>query len=149
MKGVNSVHILGNLGNKPELTELGNGKKVVRFSLATTEVWTDPSGQKREQTEWHRVVAWNKLADICSKYLDKGMSCFIRGKLKTRSWDDKDTGVKKYSTEILAEDIQFWRMEKRGTSQPSRSNESSKEPDFNYNEDPEVYPSDPSDEIPF
>ena len=103
---VNKVILLGRLGQDPELKYTPGGSPVCNFSLATTESWTDKSGQKQEKTEWHRVVVWGKLAELCNQYLAKGLQAFLEGRLQTRSWDDKD-GNKRYTTEILASTVQF------------------------------------------
>jgi len=103
---VNKVIILGRLGQDPELKYTPGGAPVCNFSLATTEAWTDKSGQKQEKTEWHRVVVWGKLAELCNQYLAKGRQAFVEGRLQTRSWDDKD-GNKRYTTEINASTVQF------------------------------------------
>jgi single-strand DNA-binding protein len=103
---VNKVIILGRLGQDPELKYTPSGTSVCNFSLATSESWTDKSGQKQEKTEWHRIVVWGKLAELCNQYLTKGRQAFVEGKLQTRSWEDKD-GSKRYATEILASTVQF------------------------------------------
>jgi single-strand DNA-binding protein len=103
---VNKVILLGRLGQDPELKYTPGGSPVCNFSLATTESWTDKSGQKQEKTEWHRIVVWGKLAELCNQYLAKGRQAFLEGRLQTRSWDDKD-GNKRYTTEILASTVQF------------------------------------------
>lgn len=103
---VNKVILLGRLGQDPELKYTPGGSAVCNFSLATTEAWTDKQGQKQEKTEWHRVVVWGKLAELCNQYLAKGRQAFLEGRLQTRSWDDKE-GNKKYTTEILASTVQF------------------------------------------
>ena len=103
---VNKVIILGRLGQDPELKYTPSGTSVCNFSLATTENWTDKSGQKQERTEWHRIVVWGKLAELCNQYLSKGRQVFLEGKLQTRSWDDQE-GKKRYTTEILANSVQF------------------------------------------
>lgn len=103
---VNKVILLGRLGQDPELKYTPGGSPVCNFSLATTKSWTDKSGQKQEKTEWHRIVVWGKLAELCNQYLAKGRQAFLEGRLQTRSWDDKD-GNKRYTTEILASTVQF------------------------------------------
>lgn len=103
---VNKVILLGRLGQDPELKYTPTGSAVCNFSMATTEGWTDKSGQKQEKTEWHRIVVWGKLAELCHQYLAKGRQAFVEGRLQTRSWDDKE-GHKKYTTEILANTVQF------------------------------------------
>lgn len=101
---VNKVILLGNLGKDPEVRNLEGGAKVVKFPLATSESYKDKSGNKIEQTEWHNIVVWRGLADIAEKYLRKGSSVFIEGKIRSRSWDDKD-GNKRYITEIVADNL--------------------------------------------
>ncbi len=103
---VNKVIILGRLGQDPELKYTPGGAAVCNFSLATSENWTDKSGQKQERTEWHRIVVWGKLAELCNQYLSKGRQAYLEGRLQTRSWDDKD-GNKRYTTEINAASVQF------------------------------------------
>ena len=103
---VNKVIILGRLGQDPEIRYTPSGAAVCNFSLATSESWTDKSGQKQEKTEWHRIVVWGKLAELCNQYLSKGRQAFVEGKLQTRSWDDQN-GQKKYTTEINATTVQF------------------------------------------
>jgi single-strand DNA-binding protein len=103
-----------------------SGVGVARFSMATSERWKDDSGNFQEKTEWHNIVAWRKLGEICSQYLKKGSKVYIEGKLQTRSWDDKNTGVKRYTTEIVADDLIM--LDSRGTggtgTEPERPQES-------------------------
>jgi single-strand DNA-binding protein len=107
MAGINKVIIVGNLGKDPEVSYVPSGAAVAKFSVATSETWKDKtSGEKKERTEWHRIVAWDKLGEICGKYLSKGRQVYVEGKLQSRSYDDKD-GVKRYVTEIIAQDVQF------------------------------------------
>lgn len=106
MAGVNKVILIGNLGKDPELRYTPGGQPTASFSLATTEKWTDKSGQKQERTEWHNIVAWGKLAELVNQYLKKGRAAYVEGRINTRSWDDRD-GNKKYRTEITASQIQF------------------------------------------
>jgi single-strand DNA-binding protein len=103
---VNKVILLGRLGQDPELKYTPGGAPVCNFSMATTESWTDKQGQKQEKTEWHRIVVWGKLAELCNQYLSKGRQAFVEGRLQTRSWDDKE-GQKRYTTEIMANTVQF------------------------------------------
>lgn len=103
---VNKVILVGRLGQNPEVRYTPSGSAVANFSVATNEAWTDKSGQKQERTEWHRVVVWGKLAELCNQYLQKGRQCYVEGRLQTRSWQDKD-GQTKYSTEVQAQTIQF------------------------------------------
>jgi single-strand DNA-binding protein len=103
-RGVNKVTLIGNLGKDPETRYTQDGNAICNFSIATSEEWRDKStGEKREKTEWHRVVAFRKLAEICSEYLTKGQQVYIQGKLQTRSWEQE--GVTKYTTEIVADEM--------------------------------------------
>lgn len=106
MQGVNKVILIGRLGQDPEVRMTPNGQAVCSLRLATSESWTK-DGNKEERTEWHRVVVWGRQAELAGKYLKKGRACFIEGKLQTRSWDDQQSGQKRYSTEIVASNIQF------------------------------------------
>src|ERR1051326_8193501 len=103
---VNKVILVGRLGQNPEVRYTPSGAAVANFSVATNESWTDKSGQKQERTEWHRVVVWGKLAELCGKYLSKGRQCYIEGRLQTRQWEDQQ-GQKRYTTEIVANTVQF------------------------------------------
>lgn len=104
MAGINKVILIGNLGKDPEVRHLEGGTAVASFSLATSETYKDKNGQRIEQTEWHNVVVWRALAEIAEKYLKKGMTIYVEGKLRTRAWEDKDK-VKRYSTEIIGDTI--------------------------------------------
>ncbi len=106
MRGVNKATIIGNLGSDPEMKFTASGQAVANFSVATNESWTGKDGQKNERTEWHRIVAWGKLAEICGQYLSKGSPVYIEGSIRTRSWEDKE-GNTKYTTEIHAREIEF------------------------------------------
>lgn len=106
-KGINKVILIGNVGKDPETRYLPNGDAVVNFSLATSEEWKDKNtGEKKEATEWHKIVAFRKLAEIISKYVTKGSRLYIEGSLKTRKWTDNG-GTDHYSTEIVAKDMQM------------------------------------------
>jgi single-strand DNA-binding protein len=109
---VNKVILVGRLGKDPEIRSIPSGTSVAKFSLATDERFTDKSGEKQERTEWHNIVAWGKLAEICGQYLRKGKLVYIEGSIRTDSWDDKETGVKKYRTEIIANTMQM--LDKKG-----------------------------------
>ena len=109
---VNRVILIGRLGKDPEIRSIPSGTSVAKFSIATDERFTDRSGEKQERTEWHNIVAWGKLAEICGQYLRKGKLVYIEGSIRTDSWDDKETGQKKYRTEIIAKDMQM--LDKRG-----------------------------------
>ena len=105
-RGVNKVILIGNLGSDPELRTTPSGTSVATFTLATNRSWTDRDGAKREETEWHRIVAWAKLAEICGQYLSKGRQVYIEGRLQTRSWKDKND-IERKTTEIVAEQMQM------------------------------------------
>jgi single-strand DNA-binding protein len=103
---INIVILEGRLGQDPELKYIPNGTAVCNFSIATSESWKDKSGNKQEKTEWHRIVVWGKLAELCNQYLCKGKQAIIEGSLQTRSYEDKDK-KKCYTTEIVAKNVQF------------------------------------------
>ncbi|CUJ54486.1 single-stranded DNA-binding protein [Achromobacter sp. 2789STDY5608628] len=108
MASVNKVILVGNLGRDPEVRYSPDGAAICNMSIATTSTWKDKaSGERREETEWHRVVMYNRLAEIAGEYLKKGRSVYIEGRLKTRKWQDKDTGADRYSTEIVADQMQM------------------------------------------
>jgi single-strand DNA-binding protein len=119
MYGLNRVQLIGHLGQDPELKYTGSGAAVVNFSLATNENYKDANGQLVERTEWHRLVAYRKLAELFAEYLKKGSKVFMEGKLQTRSWDDKD-GNKRYTTEIIVEDFIFLDSKGSGGGQGQR-----------------------------
>lgn len=112
--------LLGRLGADPEHKTLPGGKSAARLSLATSENWTDKEGQKQERTEWHRCVVYGKLADVCSKHLQKGSQVYLEGKIQTRSWDGKD-GEKKYTTEIIVSNVVFLGGKEKGDKADSPS----------------------------
>lgn len=132
MSGVNKVILIGRLGADPETRDTSGGKTVCQLSVATSDNWTDSEGQKQERTEWHRVIAWGKLAEVCGKHLEKGRQIYLEGKIQTRSWETDD-GQKKYTTEIIANTVQFL-----GSKGANASSGQAPEPAF-----------DSSEEIPF
>jgi len=103
---VNKVILVGNLGANPEMRFTQGGQAVANLRMATTERWTDKSGAKQETTEWHRVVCFGKLAEICGQYLTKGRQIYIEGRIQTRQWQDQQ-GQKRYTTEIVAQNMQM------------------------------------------
>lgn len=107
MASVNKVILVGRLGKDPEIRSTPNGSTVAKFSIATDDRYTDRNGEKQERTEWHNITAWGKLAEICGQYLRKGKLVYIEGSIRTDSWDDKETGQKKYRTEIWANQMQM------------------------------------------
>lgn len=104
MAGVNKVILIGNLGKDPDIFSFENGVKKASFPLATTESYKDKEGNRVDQTEWHNIVLWRGLAEVAEKYLNKGKQIFLEGRIRTRSWDDKD-GNKRYTTEILGDNM--------------------------------------------
>lgn len=106
-RGINKVILIGNLGQDPEVRYMPQGGAVANFTIATSESWTDKAtNEKKEQTEWHRIVIYNRLAEIAGQYLRKGSKIYIEGKLKNRKWTDKE-GIERYTTEILANELQM------------------------------------------
>ncbi len=111
--GLNKVLLIGHLGRDPEIRYTPNGLAVVNFSLATSESYTTKDGARETRTEWHRIVAFGRLAEICGEYLNKGSMVFIEGRLQTREWEDRD-GNKRWTTEIVANSMQM--LDKKGTA---------------------------------
>ena len=106
MASLNRATLIGNLGKDPEIRYTPDGAAVCNVSIATTSSWRDKaSGERREETEWHRVVFYGRLAEIAGEYLKKGRTVFVEGRLKTRKWQDKDSGTDRYSTEIIADQM--------------------------------------------
>jgi single-strand DNA-binding protein len=101
---LNKVQLIGNLTRDPEMRQIPGGQVVTSFGLATNLSWTDQSGQRQDKPEFHNIVAWRKLAEICGQYLKKGSKCYIEGRLQTRSWEAED-GSKRYKTEIVADNM--------------------------------------------
>jgi single-strand DNA-binding protein len=119
---MNKAMIIGNLGNDPELRYTQNQTPVATFSVASTERWKDFDGNKQEHTEWHRVVVWKGLAEVCNEHLSKGSKVFIEGKLRTRKWEDQDGNIR-YSTEIIARDLEMLGGRQEETApQPNEEN---------------------------
>jgi single-strand DNA-binding protein len=104
-RSLNKAMLIGNLGKDPELRYTTSGVAVATFSLATNEQWKDQDGNAQERTEWHNIVAWKKLAEICGEWLKKGKKVYVEGRIQNRSYDDKNTGTKRYISEIVAENI--------------------------------------------
>tara|TARA_B100000902_G_scaffold37838_1_gene45158 strand:- start:1479 stop:1868 length:390 start_codon:yes stop_codon:yes gene_type:complete len=120
MAGVNKVILVGNLGKDPEVRYLDSGVAVANFSLATTESYKNKEGERVNQTEWHNIVLWRGLAEIAEKYLKKGSSVYIEGKIKNRKWEDKD-GNTRYNTEILADNMTMLGSKPSSDSEQSES----------------------------
>ncbi len=104
-KSLNRVQLIGNLGKDPEVKYTPQGTPVAKLTIATNERFKDKSGEWQDRTEWHNVVLWQRLAEIAGEYLKKGGKVYIEGRLQTRSWDDKQTGQKKYMTEVVGSDL--------------------------------------------
>ena len=118
--GVNKAILIGNLGRDPEVRRTPGGQSVASFTLATTERYTDKTGQKKDRTEWHNIVAWGRLAELAGQYLKKGRTTYLEGRITNRSWDDKD-GNKRYRSEIVAMTIQFLGTPGTGGAQTRQS----------------------------
>jgi single-strand DNA-binding protein len=138
MASLNKVMLIGNLGADPELRYTPSGAAVANFRMATKDQWTNKEGERQERTEWHRIVAWRKLAETCGEYLHKGSLVYIEGSLQTRDWQDRD-GNKRYTTEIIA-----WRMQMLDRAGKSPEIEPG-EDRFPAEEPPDI----PDDDIPF
>jgi len=153
MAAINKVILIGNLGRDPEMRYFQDGKAVANFSIATTDKWKDKAtGESREKTEWHRIVAFGRLGEICGEYLSKGKQVYIEGRLRTRSWE-KD-GITKYTTEIEATQMQM--LGSRDSSSDFSGNRANEGAQGGYNKGggndfqggpPPVEP--PEDDIPF
>ena len=125
-RGVNKVILLGNLGKDPELSYLPSGQSVAKFSLATSRSYKDKNGETKEETEWHNIVAWGKLGEICAQYLSKGRQAYVEGRIQTRTWEGRD-GNKRTSVDIVASDVQMLGSRgEGGGSSPNRSSPSAR-----------------------
>ena len=111
---LNKVMLIGNLGRDPEIRHTSSGSPVANFSLATNRRWTDRDGNRQEQTEWHNIVVFGRQAEVAGQYLTRGKQIYVEGRLQTSSWDDKNTGEKKYRTEIIC--VNFQMLGQRGDS---------------------------------
>lgn len=138
---MNFVVLLGNLGNNPELKYTPSGSPVATFSIATNESYKDKEGKLVEKAEWHRIVCWNKTAEVAAKYLHKGDKVLVQGKIQTRSWDAQDG--KRYITEIVASRIEFTGSKKQDASEPAESDEPHA---FDF---PTTQPQKSNDDLPF
>ena len=111
---VNKVILVGNLGRDPEVRTTPSGQPVASFSLATNRRWRDRDGNRQEQTEWHEIVCWGRQAEVAGQYLNKGKQVYVEGRLQTRSWEDRQSGEKKYRTEVICDNFQM--LGSRGSS---------------------------------
>ena len=143
-RGVNKVVLIGNLGNDPETKQTGSGTAVCNFSVATGEAWKDQSGQLQERTEWHRICAFGKLAEICGKYLRKGSKVYIEGSLRTSTYEKN--GEKRYSTDIVANEMQMLDGKRDDGFQPATGQKPKDKPYSEYNPRPS---NDLDDDLPF
>ena len=155
-RSLNKVLLLGNIGRDPEVRYTASGKAVATFTLATSQRWRDQDGNDQERTEWHRIVAWGRLGEICGEYLSKGKQIFIEGRIQSREWEDQD-GNKRTTVEVIANDMIMLgggsyssnrdvdeTTSKPSSRQPRSQAESHKRPD-----DSRSYPPPPEDDIPF
>ena len=145
---LNKVLLIGRLGADPEIKQMVNGKNVARLSIATSQSWKDKNtGEKKEKTEWHRVVVFNEgLVNVVQQYLKKGAQVYIEGQLSTRKWKDEKTGQDKYSTEVLIQGFNSSLTMLGGGSQNQVSSQDTKE---NFNQDSQPSPNELDDDIPF
>jgi len=141
-RSLNKVMLIGNLGRDPEVRYTPSGVAVATFTIATNESWRDQEGNTQERTEWHNIVAWRKLAEICGEWLKKGKKVYIEGRLQTRSYDDKNTGTKRYTTEIVADNMIM--LDSRGAS-----GESAPQAPAQSSEEPSLPGGSKDDDLPF
>lgn len=134
---INKAILIGNLGQDPEVRYSQTGTPIASFSIATTETWKKQDGSKEEQTEWHRIVAFGRLGEICGEYLSKGSKVYIEGRIQTRKWEDKD-GNTRYTTEIVAREMKM--LSPRGASDNNNSQ---------YKEEPPFPEPVMGDDVPF
>ena len=138
---VNRAILIGRLGRDPELRHTSSGTAVANFSVATDEFWNDPQGERQRRTEWHNVVVWSRLAEICNQYLTKGKLVFIEGRIQTREWDDRD-GNKRRTTEIVASDMRMLGSREENQATGSAPAQTAKP-------EPKMDPGITDDDIPF
>ena len=136
MASLNRVMIIGNVGSEPEMRFTPNGKPVTSFRVATNRAYTTPEGDRKEETEWFTIVAWNRLAEQCNQFLNKGRLVYAEGRLRTRMWEGQD-GQKRYRTEIIAQRVSF--LDKKGATPSADGSDKPEEPEI------EIEP----DDIPF
>jgi single-strand DNA-binding protein len=139
--GLNKAILIGNLGRDPEMRYTQSGVAVANFNIATSETWTNKEGEKETRTEWHRIVAFGKLGEICGEYLAKGRQVYIEGRIQTRDWEDKE-GVKRYTTEIVANQMIMLGSRDSAVATDSFGGPPSAEPETSL-------PQTPDDDIPF
>lgn len=145
---LNKVMLIGNLGADPEVRHTPSGASVANFNVATSRSW-NKDGKKEEKTDWHRIVAWDKLAEICQQYLKKGRKVYIEGRIETRSWDDASTGQKRYMTEIIADQMIMLDSPSGGGSRRTGSPQRSSQDASGNGGEYEFPESDHDDDLPF
>ena len=146
MASINKVILIGNLGKDPETRYMPNGDAVTNITVATSETWKGKNGEKQERTEWHRVTFYRKLAEIAGKYLQKGSSVYIEGRIETKKWTDKQ-GVERYTTEINAHDMKMLGAKPASSSAPQEESPPRKTKPSGGSDNPEF--DDMEDDIPF
>jgi len=147
-RGINKVILIGNLGSDPEVRYMPSGSAVANLSVATSEAWKDKqTGEQHDRTEWHRVVLFSRLAEIAGEYLRKGSKVYIEGRLQTRKWQDKNTGQDKYTTEIIANDMQM--LDSKGGGNFNNHEESSSSHHDSRSKTAEPAAENFDDDIPF
>lgn len=127
---MNKVILIGNIGKDPEVKYTGSGKAVAKVALATNERYKDEAGEWKEKAEWHNIVAWERTAEVIKEYVKKGDKLCVDGRIQTRSWDDKQTGQKKYMTEIVADRIEL--LGSPGGTKPEKKAEAAPDNDFPF-----------------
>ena len=148
MRGVNRVTLIGNLGKDPDVQNLEGNIAVAKFPLATTETFKDRSGKLVSQTEWHTVVLWRGLADLASKYLHKGSLIYIEGRLRTRSWEDKE-GHRKFATEVVGDNLIMLDKRVDSPSGPTHLPGEEHQNEISDTSNPPSESSDPSERLPY
>ena len=144
MGKLNKAMIIGRLGKDPEVRYTQGGQAVANFSIATDERWTDKSGEKNERTEWHKIVAWGRQAELAGEYLKKGRQVYVEGRLQTREYEDKE-GIRRWSTEVVAQELQFLDSRGAGAQQDVASASAVAQPAS----EPASEPAPAEDDIPF
>mgnify|MGYP001456294444 CR=1 FL=1 len=146
---INRVILVGRLGRDPEMRQTGTGTPVVNFSVATDRVWKNKNGEQEKQTEWHKIIAWGRLAEICNEYLTKGKQVYIEGRLQTNEWEDKD-GNKRYTTEVVANEMKMLgTRSEEGYTSPSEQASSHTSPSEQGSKGGEMDSGLTEDDIPF
>jgi single-strand DNA-binding protein len=143
--GVNKVILIGNLGRDPELRYTAGGTAVANFTLATSEQWRDKQGASQERTEWHRIVAWGRTAELCAQYLAKGRTVYVEGRIQSREWEDKE-GQKRRTTEVVANTVQFLGSPRGAGAGPGGAREAGTASGM---DEPDAPPAPADEDIPF